>query len=273
MTSRLRDLQERTAAAARQRSEMAVVACSLAVYPHYNTPSAKFLANSSRLRTPPTARDVASVSAAHVQAVRGELEARVRTSAASVDQTARTAARLAESGRQAHAAAADANSQFDSVARLVAYAALMEHPLSTQTPATADTLRVRVAVWLQANRATLDTGLNRQNCLAAAPGFNCTNVTEMAGAQYDMWCRGFKPCKDNRWGDQYSLQALAEVLDVDIYLWSTRGELYDLRMTPGRRIGPAACSRGVRERKPIELLELLGGVYCPVVDTRVTHLQ
>jgi len=272
-SQRQRLQQERTAEDARLRSKMAVAACAAAVYAPYNTPSAVFpaAAAATAAAAPPAARDVASVSAEQVQAIRRELEAAVHEGAARVDRIARTAARLADSGRQAHASAADANSQFDSVARLVAYVALLEHPLSRQAPASAATLRGRVTGWLQAHRAALSAGLNRQNGLAAAPGHDSADVTMLSVHEYHRWCHGFS---HTRWGDQYSLQALAEVLDLDIYVWSTRGALYDLCVTPGhRRPTAGGGGGGARKRAPIELLELPGGVYCPVVDTRVTHLE
>jgi hypothetical protein len=274
-------LQEYTAAAARLQSKMAVVACARAVYPHYNTNS-KFPADATTQRTTRStrARDVASVRAEQVQVVRAKLQAGVQEGAARIDSIARIAARLEHSGRQAHASAADADSQFDSVARLVAYAALLEHPLSPQTPAAVQTLRNEVSGWLQAHRAELTSGLNRQNGLAAAPGHKDSDVTELEGKAYTQWCHRFR----NRgcWGDQYSLQALAEVLDLDIHVWSTRGELYDLSVTPGcstTAAGRTDChprggsSSSARHRVRIELLELPGGVYSPVVNTHATHLQ
>ena len=269
-------LQERTATDARRRSQMGVAACLRGVYPHYNT-GPKFPADTNTQSTRSSARDVASVSAEQVQVVRAKLEAAVREGATRINRVAQTATRLAGSGRQAHASAADANSQFDSVARLVAYAALLQHPLSLQAPAAAYTLREKVTVWLQAHRAELTSGLNRQNGLAAAPGHEKTDVTELGAKEYSNWCRRFRD--HHCWGDHYSLQALAEALDLDIYVWNTRGVLYDLRVTPGcSTTGPTNCySRGggsrARHRVPVELLEVPGGVYCPVVNTHVTHWQ
>jgi hypothetical protein len=268
-------LQERTAAAARFRSEVAVRACAIVVCPQYNT-NPKFPVDTTTQGARPSARDVTSVSAEQVQVVRGKLEAETREGEARIDRVAQTATRLAESGRQVHASAADANSQFDSVARLVAYAALLEHPLSRQAPTAAHTLREKVTVWLQEHRAELTSGLNRKNGLAAAPGYETTDVTELGGEEYTKWCRRFRD--HHCWGDQYSLQALAEVLGLDIYVWSTRGALYDLSVSPGcSTTGPTdSYPRGgggrARHRVPTELLELPGGVYYPVVNTHILHL-